>query len=210
MNTPLALALMTSLPFLMQEEVAQKVKEALDHYAYEPACSEVVEKVLKLAQKEKKTKIPSTKAMHASALLPVVGFSLSKNLGYDESLSLVEQDDSTLKIYTNDDLKLKVTLQWDFSQLVFSSAESQVIAKAQAEAKWKLELKTSIIELFHARKKLLVLLYLMAGSVPPETVIEWTLKAEELTALLDALTADWFTKEIKKRKKKKEQQESDP
>jgi hypothetical protein len=210
MSTPLSLILASSLTLLMQDDVAEKVREALDHYSYEPSCSEVVGKVLKLARKENKTKIPSTKAMHASALLPVVGLSLAKNLGYDQSLSLLEQDDSTLKIYTNDDFKLKVTLQWDLSSLVFSSAESQVIAKAQVEAKWKLELKKSIVEIYHARKKLQVLLFILAGSVPPETVVEWTLKVEELTSLLDALTADWFSEEIQKRKKKKEQQKSNP
>lgn len=195
--------MLVSLPALLQEGASAKVKKALDHYAHEPGCGEVVKKVLKEAEKDRKVKIPSTKCIRASALLPVFRFSITKNLEYDESLSLLKDDDSTLKIYTDDDLKLKFTFQWDLSSLVFSSSETPVIAKEQSEAKWKLEIKTMVVEIYHMRKKLQVLLHVMSDSLPVETCVEWSLKLEELTALLDSLTGNWFSKEIKKRKKKK-------
>lgn len=203
MNSTLLLVLVASFPVFFQQDVASKVKKALKHHSYEPACSEVVKKAVAFSKNEKKAKIPSTKTLRASALLPLFRFSVTKNMEYDESFNLLEADDSTLKIYTDDDLKLKFTVQWDLAALVFNSSETSVIAKEQAEAKWLMEIKKTVVEIYHFRKKLQVLLYLTSDALPLETAVEWSLKLEELTAMLDALTGDWFSHEVKKRKKKK-------
>lgn len=211
---------MKNLPFicvfvsfsaLLQEEAAEKtaidvpaqVEAALAQFSYEPACSEVIKAAAACSEKEKKVKIASKKTIRASALLPLLRFSITKNLEYDESVSLVEDDNTTLKIYTDDDLKFKITLQWDLASLVFNSSEPSVISREQAEAKWKLEMKQTIIQIYHHRRKLQVLLLIMGDNIAPENAIEWMLQIEELTALLDALTGDWFSEEIEKRKQKK-------
>jgi len=198
-----SLALMLSVAAPPDIDVAAGIQAALDHYGYEPACSEVVKKVLK-ATKGKKVTLPSTKAIHASALLPLLRVSVTKNLEYDESLSLEQQEDAALKIYTDDDLQLKITVQWDLAALVFNGAESAVVAKAQAEAKWKMQVVQTVVEIYHLRRKLQVLLFLLGGTLPVETQTEWTLKVQELTALLDVLSGDWFSEEAEARRKKME------
>lgn len=197
----LSLLLQGALPF--EPDAAGALASALSQFDHEPACSEVVKKSLERAGKNIKIKLPSTKAIRASALLPMVRVSLTKNLEYDESLSLVQEDDAALKIYTDDDLKLKVTLQWDLSALAFNPDEGQMAAKALSQAQWKMELTKSVVEIYHHRKKLMVLLLMMGQELPQETAVEWSLKVEELTALLDALTGDWFSTEAKKRKAEK-------
>jgi hypothetical protein len=179
---------------------ASALASALDQFDHEPSCSEVVKKAVETAGKNKKNKLPSTKAIRASALLPLVRVSLTKNLEYDESLSLVQEEDAALKIYTDDDLKLKITLQWDLAALVFNPSEGQMAAKALSEAQWKLETTKAVVEIYHLRKKLMALLLIMGQGLPMETAVDWAMKVEELTALLDALTDDWFTREAEKRK----------
>jgi hypothetical protein len=198
-----ALVLLVSVAAPPEIDVAAGIQAALDFYGYEPACSEVVKKVLKAA-KGKKVTLPSTKAIHASALLPLLRVSVTKNLEYDESLSLEQQDDAALKIYTDNDLQLKITVQWDLAALVFNGSESAVVAKAQAEAKWKMQVVQTVVEIYHLRRKLQVLLFLLGGTLPVETQTEWTLKVQELTALLDALSGDWFSEEAEARRKKME------
>lgn len=185
---------------LYDPDGAGVLASALDQFDDEPACSEVVEKAVETAAKSKKSKLPSTKTIRASALLPLVRVSVSKNLEYDESLSLVEEDDTALKIYTDDDLKLKITLQWDLSALVFNSSEGQIAAKALSEAQWKMETAKTVVEIYHMRKKLMALLLILGQGLPLETAVEWSMKVEELTALLDVFTGDWFTSEAEKRK----------
>lgn len=206
------ICIFVSFAALMQEEaaeetggdVAAQVQAALAQFSHEPACNEVVKTATAFSQKEKKVKIASKKTIRASALLPLLRFSITKNLEYDESVTLVEDDDTALKIYTDDDLKFKITLQWDLASLVFNTSEPSVISREQAEAKWKLELKQTVIQVYYQRRKLQVLLLIMGDSLPPETIVEWSLQIEELAALLDALTGDWFSGETEKRKKKKQ------
>ena len=57
--------------------------------------------------------------------------------------------------------------------------------------------------IYHLRKKLLALLLIMGQGLPLETAVEWSMKVDELTAMLDALTDDWFTLEAEKRKAEK-------
>lgn len=197
------LSLLLQGALLDEPHAAGALASALSQFDHEPGCGEVVKKALAAAGKDKKIKIPSTKAIRASALLPMVRVSVTKNLEYDESLSLVEDDDTALKIYTDDDLKLRVTLQWDLSSLAFNPAEGQMAAKALSEAQWKMELSKSVVEIYHLRKKLMVLLVIMGQGLPLETAVEWSMKVDELTALLDALTGDWFSTEVEKRKASK-------
>lgn len=185
---------------LYEPDAAGTLASALSQFDHEPACSEVVKKTLETVVKDKKNKLPSTKAIRASALLPMVRVSLTKNLEYDESFSVEQENDAALKIYTDDDLKLKVTLQWDLSALAFNPAEGQMAAKALSQAQWKMELIKSAVEVYHLRKKLMVLLLVMGQGLPVEAAVEWTMKVEELTALLDALTGGWFSPEVEKRK----------
>jgi hypothetical protein len=197
----LYLALPAAFP--CETDAAGALAAALAQFDHEPTCSEVVKKVKETAGKNKKIKLPSTKSIRASALLPLVRVSVTKNLEYDESLSLVQEDDASLKIYTDDDLKLKVTLQWDLSALVFNSSEGTMAAKALSEAQWKMETTKAVVEIYHLRKKLMALLLIMGQGLPLETAVDWSMKVDELTAMLDALTDDWFTLEAEKRNAEK-------
>jgi len=203
MGSLTCLGLAVAAALVAQGSAAQRVQEALARHAHEPGCAEVVAEAQKTAAKGKKAKVPSVKALHASALLPLVRVTLTKDLGYDETFAVVPGSDTTMKVYTDDSLELKVTAQWDLSALVYNPAESALIAQAAAEEKARLELAQLAVGAYHQRKKLLVMLDLFGESAPPETALDWRVRADELTALLDALTAGWFTAESKKRLAKK-------
>jgi len=191
------------LTLLMQDSIFVKIKDAMEKFSYEPTCNEVVQKTIQVIKKNKKAKVPSSKTIHLSALLPTVSLQLGKNLGYDETMNLMDETNATLKIYSSDDLKFKVTVEWNLSSLVFDPSEIQASARAQSEENFYIQIKKEIIEIYYTRKKFLALLYVLGESISQETIVDWKIKIDELTSLLDSYTENWFSNESQKRKNKK-------
>lgn len=184
------------ISLITETTVHEKINEAIKNFSYEPECTEVVKKVLKKFQQGSKVKIPSTFRMRASSILPTVRFSTTKSLEYDQTLEAIEQDNAAIKIYTDDDLRLKITLQWNLASLIFHPSEASIIGKQQSAEKMKLELTERVMEIYHRRKKLQILIYLMKDMVKEQKLVQWMIELKTLTSMLNTLTDGWFKEEI--------------
>jgi len=181
---------------LSQPPADAGIREALESLAWEPDCSSVVEVALESGGKGG---IASERRARLAALLPKIRFTVDKSFENDKSFDQGGDGDVSLAIDTDDDLELRGTVEWDLALLVYNPAESSLAARRLEEARWRLDLAMDVVSAYHERKTLLVLGRL--GAIPEPEIVQAEMRIAELTALLDALTAGWFAKEIEKRRK---------
>jgi hypothetical protein len=175
---------------------AQDVEDALDSLAWEPDCSLVVDQALETTVPGKN--VPSAARIHASALLPTLRVTVVKSFENDKSVDQYTDGDIKLAIDTDDDFELRGYLQWDLSALVFDPAEIGASARRLEEMEWRLDLARDVVEAYHERKKLLVLMTL--GALAGQDLAGAALRVEELTAVLDTVTGGWFGEELVRRR----------
>ncbi len=177
---------------------AGTVEEALDSLSWEPDCASVVEASLS-ASGPPPGHVASTTRIRLAALLPKLRITVEKSLEHDQSLDEYSDGEIKLAIDTDDDLELRGYLQWDLSHLVHSPSESAASGRRLDDARWRLDLASDVVETYHERRRLQVLLGL--GLLEPPDAVMASLRVQELTALLDAYTGGWFSAELARRKK---------
>jgi len=173
------------------------IEEALDSLAWEPDCASVVEASLS-ASCPPGGHVASTTRIRLAALLPKLRVTVEKNLEHDQSLDEYSDGEMRIAVDTDDDLEIRGYLQWDLSDLVHSPAESAAAGRRLEDARFRLTLATDVVEAYHERRTLQVLLIL--GLLEPADAVAATLRIQELTALLDAFTGGWFSEELARRR----------
>lgn len=174
-----------------------QVEQVLDSLAWEPGSAEVVEASL-AASGPPPGHVASATRIRLAALLPRLRVTVEKNLEHDQSLDEYSDGEVKIAIDTDDDLEIRGYLQWDLSDLVHSTAESAAAGRRLDDARWRLELAADVVEAYHERRRLQVLLAL--GLLEPPDAVMASLRVLELTALLDAWTGGWFSEELARRK----------
>jgi hypothetical protein len=128
-----------------------------------------------------------------SPILPSIKFSVGYDLEHDESLDRTQVDPDKWGADTDRDLELQATAEWDFSKLVYHPEELKVQTALARRADRREELLTMLIGYWFERRQIQILLAVR----PPrnlETRIQQTLRLEELTACIDALTGGRLTR----------------
>ncbi|MBW2262428.1 MAG: hypothetical protein JRG91_10685 [Deltaproteobacteria bacterium] len=173
------------------------VEEALDSLSWEPDCATVVEAALS-ASGPPPDHVASTTRIRLAALLPKLRVTVEKSLEHDQSLDEYSDGEIRFAIDTDDDLEIRGYVQWDLSNLIHAPAESSAAGRRLDDARWRLDLSSDVVEAYHERRRLQVLLIL--GWLEPPDAVMAALRIVELTALLDAFTGGWFSAELEKKK----------
>ena len=174
-----------------------QVEQVLDSLAWEPGSAEVVEAALE-ASGPPPDHVASPARIRLAALLPRLRVTVEKSLEHDQSLDEHSDGEIKLAIDTDDDLEIRGYLQWDLSDLVHDPAESAAAGRRLDDARWRQELTGDVVEAYHERRKLQVLVAL--GLLEPVDAVMAALRIEELTDLLDALTGGWYLGELAARR----------
>lgn len=186
----------------------RRVEEALQAFSHEPDIAVVQEKVLEFRQLQGPSMDRWTRRSRLAGAIPTIQGQASwldqrdqrnryrENIRADDE-GLYERDSAQHLLY--DDLRLRaiysIRLNFDLSQLLFSSSELAI--QREIRNRWAMvdSLVEEVTRLYFARRKQQI--YLLAfPDQDLEERIERQLQVEAATAQIDALTGGWFRRQL--------------
>ena len=88
-----------------------------------------------------------------------------------------------------------VSLSWDLGDLVWSSDQTSIDSRSKLMVELREDILDQVTRLYFERRRNQIELAQMAN-MPPELIFDKTMRVEELTALIDALTGGAFSRGI--------------
>ena len=176
-----------------QKEI--RLKMALKKFELEPTVQEVMNATLTFVRLHPEQIDELRESAARRAGVPAISIGGHYNRGergrsvYDDMVPLNTSDKWAENIYGG-----SITFQWNLPELVFNPSELQTYALVSIQ----LNILKEVVRMYFVRRQLL-LAFLTNPPEDPEARIALKYRIEEFTALLDAFTGGYFSKELKRR-----------
>ncbi|MBL7085036.1 MAG: hypothetical protein ISS43_02885 [Candidatus Omnitrophica bacterium] len=168
--------------------------------ANEPTIREVQETALRYAEVVHPDKIKALRRdAKLKALLPKFSVGADRNvtdLYHWEGGSTTTVDDDFLR-KGKDIIEWDASLTWDLGDLVFSEQVRLIDSNTRLMVQLRDDILNEVTRLYYERRKLQTEFILAPPEVLEEKLTK-TLRLEELTANIDALTGGWFSRQLEK------------
>jgi photosystem II stability/assembly factor-like uncharacterized protein len=168
------------------------------YYQFEPGIDEVQMAAISYAEVEPQ-KIKSWREKAGKkALLPQVSVGLERNasdLWHWESGSTTRADDDILR-RGRDYLEWDVSLSWDLSQLIWNNDQTSIDARSRLMVELRDSILSEVTKLYFERLRVKMEIDNLSIEEKKRRA-EKELKLQELTACLNALTGNYFSRQVK-------------
>lgn len=132
------------------------------------------------------------------ALMPKVSIDLDQSIG--KNIDLDRGSTSTDDVYIigpdNKDVNLGMSLEWDFSDIIWNSNQTSIDYREKYTIEMRENILNELNSLFFERKKLKIKTT-FNSNITQDELTDLILKIEELTARIDALTGGFMSQTIK-------------
>jgi hypothetical protein len=169
------------------EAQERTVADVLAELAADPTIEEVQEAALRQSALEPEKTRSLLRRVRWAGVLPRVEASLSRGYGRDEDLDREYEEMDDLSLATDQDLELRVAVQWDLDRLIFDPEELRAHRETAYLTQRRRELLLSVTGVYYELVRLRAEA-LRGGPATAEDTLARALRTAELEALLDGLT----------------------
>ncbi len=185
------------------------ISNILKKFDNEPSILEVQKAVIRYTDLHPDKVAKWWSSVKNQALLPKFNFTIDRDTADDHSYYrktksayssgqiYILPDEVTKRRDTDDKWELHFSWTWQFSDYIFNRDMLSVADQSQDMVKMRNDLLEEVTKIYFRRRKLQIDM-LLHPPTSVEKAVEMQLKIQELTALLDAYTGNYFSEHIKK------------
>lgn len=189
-NLVLSLLLTVSLCLCLAASI-DAAEDVMRKFKHEPTIKEVQKAAIKYAEVQPEKINSWRKKAAVKALLPEI------NLDYDKTIYGSVSSTTGKSVFATGPYDWGINLKWDLADVIWDSSQTSIDVRSRLMVKLRNTILEKVNRLYFERRKLQIEL-LRDSSLAPDKKLNKQLRVEELTAHIDGLTGEYFSRELKK------------